>query len=189
MPMTSSPCNLRDGDYFDEHAADHAVRFIETYCSHVKGHTGRFILEPWQKDDIIRPLFGWKREDGRRKYRTCYVEIPRKNGKSSLTAAIALYLLTGLNERGAEIISAAGDAAQARIVFETATGMVLQSRTLPSMPADPIRHQAQRWILQKHQRRSQHEARLQLQWRHFRRAPRLHPRTLGRPNHKRRCPT
>ena len=128
--MTSSPCNLRDGDYFDEHAADHAVRFIETYCSHVKGHTGRFILEPWQKDDIIRPLFGWKRKDGRRKYRTCYVEIPRKNGKSSLTAAIALYLLTGLNERGAEIISAAGDAAQARIVFETATGMVLQSRTL-----------------------------------------------------------
>lgn len=128
--MTSSPCNLRDGDYFDEAAADHAVRFIETYCSHVKGHTGRFLLEPWQKDDIIRPLFGWKRADGRRKYRTCYVEIPRKNGKSSLTAAIALYLLTGLEERGPEIISAAGDAAQARIVFDTAIGMVRQSRTL-----------------------------------------------------------
>ena len=129
-PTDSLPCNHRPGDYFDAAAADHAVRFIESYCSHVKAHTGRFILEPWQKDDIIRPLFGWKRADGRRKYRTCYVEIPRKNGKSSLTAAIALYLLTATNERGAEIISAAADASQARIVFDTAIGMVRQSRTL-----------------------------------------------------------
>ena len=65
----------------------------------------------WQKSDIIGPLFGWKQADGRRKYRMCYVEIPRKNGKSSLTAAIALYLV-GLDEQGPEIISAAGDAAQ-----------------------------------------------------------------------------
>lgn len=128
--MVSLPCNVQPGDYYDEAAADHAVQFIENYCSHVKAHTGRFILEPWQKDDIIRPLFGWKREDGRRKFRTCYVEIPRKNGKSSLTAAIALYLLVATNERGAEIISAAADSAQARIVFDTATGMVRQSRSL-----------------------------------------------------------
>lgn len=126
----SLPCNHRAGDYFDERAAKHAVNFIESYCSHVKGHTGRFILEDWQKRDIIEPLFGWKRRDGRRKYRMCYVEIPRKNGKSSLTAAIALYMLCGLDEQGPEIISAAGDAAQARIVFETAMGMVKQSRTL-----------------------------------------------------------
>ena len=129
-PTVSLPCNHRPGDYFDAAAADHAVQFIESYCSHVKAHSGRFILEDWQKDDIIRPLFGWKREDGRRKFRTCYVEIPRKNGKSSLTAAIALYLLVATNERGAEIISAAADASQARIVFDTATGMVRQSRTL-----------------------------------------------------------
>lgn len=127
------PCNYRDGDWFDEEAADHAVNFIETFCSHVKGHSGLFLLEPWQKHDIIRPLFGWKREDGRRKYRTCYVEIPRKNGKSSLTAAIALYLLCGVEEVGPEIVSAAGDAAQARIVFETAIGMVRQSRTLSQL--------------------------------------------------------
>lgn len=106
------------------------MRFIETFCSHVKGHQGLFLLEDWQKDDIIRPLFGWKREDGMRKYRTCYIEVPRKNGKSSLTAAIALYLLLGTDEVGPEIVSAAGDAAQARIVFETAVGMVRQSRTL-----------------------------------------------------------
>ncbi len=129
-PTASSPCNIQPGDWYDAAAAEHAVNFIENYCSHVKAHTGRFTLEQWQKDDIIRPLFGWRREDGRRKYRTCYVEIPRKNGKSSLTAAIALYLLVATKEQGAEIISAAGDAAQARIVFETAVGMVHQSRTL-----------------------------------------------------------
>lgn len=133
MTGTSLPCNYREGDYYDAKAAAHAVRFIETFCSHVKGHHGLFVLEPWQKADIIQPLFGWKRADGRRKYRTCYVEIPRKNGKSSLTAAIALYLLVGLDEKGPEIISAAGDAAQARIVFETALGMVKQSRTLSTV--------------------------------------------------------
>ena len=126
----SLPCNYRDGDFYDEKSAEHAINFIENYCSHVKAASGRFILEDWQKDDIIRPLFGWKREDGLRKYRTCYIEIPRKNGKSSLTAAIALYMLTGLNERGAEIISAAGDSAQAAIVFDVASGMVQQSKTL-----------------------------------------------------------
>jgi len=129
-PGVSSPYNLKPGDYYDSAAAEHAVNFIESYCSHVKAHTGRFLLEPWQKNDIIRPLFGWKQADGRRKYRTCYVEIPRKNGKSSLTAAVALYLLTATDERGPEIISAAADASQARIVFDTATGMVKQSRTL-----------------------------------------------------------
>ena len=118
------------GYWFDEEAADRAVQFIETFCSHVKGHTGAFLLEPWQKDDIIRPLFGWKRADGRRKYRTCYVEIPRKNGKSNLSAAIALYLLIGTKEAGAEIISAAGDRNQARIVYDIAAQMVRQNRTL-----------------------------------------------------------
>ena len=126
----SLPCNFVEGDYYDDKAAQHAINFIENYCSHVKAHTGRFLLEDWQKNDIICPLFGWKRADGLRKYRTCYVEIPRKNGKSSLTAAIALYMLTGLGEKGAEIISAAGDTAQARIVFDVASGMVQQSRTL-----------------------------------------------------------
>ena len=129
-PPSSSLPNIRPDDYFDAAAADHAVHFIETYCTHVKGHDGRFILENWQKHDIIRPLFGWRRADGRRKFRTCYIEVPRKNGKSSLTAAVALYMLTATGERGAEIISAAGDANQARIVFETATGMVAQSRSL-----------------------------------------------------------
>lgn len=117
-------------DYFDERAANRAVDFIEKFCSHVKGHQGPFILDDWQKNDIIRPLFGWKRADGKRKYRTCYIEIPRKNGKSNLSAAIALYLLYGSGEKGGEIISAAGDRNQARIVFDIAAQMVRQNKAL-----------------------------------------------------------
>jgi phage terminase large subunit-like protein len=118
--------------YFDQAAADRAVNFIEKFCSHVKGELGGrpFILEAWQKDDIIRPLFGWKRPDGRRKYRTCYVEIPRKNGKSNLSAAIALYMLFSDGEPGAEVISAAGDRQQANIVFSVAQEMIYNSDEL-----------------------------------------------------------
>lgn len=112
--------------HYDAAAADRAVNFIERFCTHVKGELGGkpFLLEPWQKDDIIRPLFGWKRADGRRKYRTCYVEIPRKNGKSNLSAAIALYMLFSDGEPGAEVISAAGDRQQANIVFSVAQEMI-----------------------------------------------------------------
>ena len=83
-----------------------------------------FILMDWQKRDIIRPLFGWKREDGTRKYRIAYIEIPRKNGKSTLAAGIALYLLFADREFGAETYSAAADRDQAAIVFETAKSMI-----------------------------------------------------------------
>lgn len=133
MDSLSSPINLSEGDYFDEKAALRVINFIEKYCSHVKGKEGKIILEDWQKYDIIAPLFGWKRADGRRKYRTCYIEIPRKNAKSTLSAAIALYLLFGDDEKGAEIISAAGDRQQARIVYDIASGMVNQSRTLSKL--------------------------------------------------------
>lgn len=124
--MTVQP----DGSWYDAEAAERVITFIESFCTHVKGHQGAFLLEPWQKDDIIRPLFGWKRADGTRKYRTCYIEIPRKNGKSNLTAAIALYLLIAEQEAGAEIISAAGDRNQARIVFDIAAGMIQQNKAL-----------------------------------------------------------
>ena len=111
--------------YYDAEKGDKAVQWIEKYCTHVKGALGGepFILEDWQKDDIIRPLFGTIREDGMRRYRQAYIEVPRKNGKSNLCAAIALYMLFADGEPGAEIISAAGDRNQARIVFEIASAM------------------------------------------------------------------
>ena len=121
--------------YFDEEAADRAVNFIEQFCTHVKGELAgkAFILEQWQKDDIVRPLFGWKSKDtGYRKYRSCYVEIPRKNGKSNLAAALALLLLFADGEPGAEILSCAGDRGQANIVFHIAQEMIKNNKHLRS---------------------------------------------------------
>ena len=90
------------------------------------------MLADWQYRDIIEPLFGTLRADGLRQYRTSYIEIPRKNGKSTLCAGIALYLLMADGEKGAEIVSAAADREQASIVFDIASSMVQASPMLAS---------------------------------------------------------
>ena len=113
--------------YFDEKAAERACSFIEEFITHTKGELSQtpMVLEEWQKDDIIKPLFGWKHKETKlRKYRTCYVEIPRKNGKSTLAAAIAIYIFFADNERGAEVYSCAGDRSQASIIFDIAKSMI-----------------------------------------------------------------
>ena len=117
---------------FDDKKADRAVAFIEGFCTHVKGELGgkKFILEKWQKDEIIKPLFGWVDKNGLRKYRTCYIEIPRKNGKSNLSAAIALYMLFSDGEIGAEVVSCAASRQQANIVFSIAKQMCINNKEL-----------------------------------------------------------
>ena len=123
--------------HFDEAAADRAVRFFEICLIHTKGEwAGQPLkLSDWQAEKIIRPLFGWKRKDGTRRYRTAYIQIPRKAGKSTLSAGIALYLLFADKEPGAEIYSAAADRDQAAIVFDMAKNMVEAS--------DPLRRRSQ----------------------------------------------
>ena len=119
--------------YYDEKSAKRAVDFIETFCQHVKGDLAgqRFILEEWQKDDIIKPLFGWKsKATGLRKFRQCFVFIPRKNGKTNLMCGIALYMLFSDGEKGAEIVSAAADKEQARLSFSISKQMVIQEPQL-----------------------------------------------------------
>ena len=114
---------------YDVKSANFAVNWIEKFCSHAKGELGGkpFKLEKWQKDEIIKPLFGWKRKkDGLRKYNRCAVFVPRKNGKSTLGSAIALYMLCADGEKGAEIYSAASDRTQAGIIHEVAKTMVNQ---------------------------------------------------------------
>lgn len=115
----------KDQYFFDDKAADKACDFFG-HLSHIKGRmAGKpFALEPWQRDRIVRPLFGWKRKDGTRKYRTAYIEIPRKNGKSTLCAGIALYLLFCDGEKGAEVYSVAGTRDQALMVFDPAVAML-----------------------------------------------------------------
>lgn len=114
----------------DQEAAYRAVFFIEN-LKHTKGvWAGKnFILMPWQRS-IIEKLFGTLRPDGSRQYRTCYIELPRKNGKSTLAAGIALYLLTADGEVGAQVYSAANDQGQASLVFNDAAAMARQSSAL-----------------------------------------------------------
>ncbi|MBX3536446.1 MAG: terminase large subunit [Chelatococcus sp.] len=123
----------KDGDYwFDERAADAAVAFFADHICLTEGEwAGRpFILEPWQENDIVRPLFGWKRPDGLRRYRRCYVWVPRKNGKTELAAGIALLVLLGDAEPGGQVYAIASEKEQARLVFDKATAMVGKSPSL-----------------------------------------------------------
>ena len=115
---------------FDHEKAERAVTFINN-LKHTKGewHGVPFDLLPWQ-DKIIRDIFGTVKEDGYRQYNTAYVEVPKKNGKSELAAAIALYLTCGDNEWGAEVYGCAADRQQASIVFDVAVDMVNQSPAL-----------------------------------------------------------
>lgn len=110
--------------------ADKAVRFFHEYLSHTKGRFAGhpFKLQPWQ-EDIVRPLFGEQAFDPQakrwaRRYRTCYVEVPRKNGKTQLGAGIACKLLFADGEPGAEIYFVAEDLDQANICFSAMRGMV-----------------------------------------------------------------
>ncbi len=115
--------------YYDEAAADRAVRFFQK-LRHFDGEwNGKpFILSDWQEFDIVRPLFGWKRKsNGFRRYRYAYIEIARKNGKSPLAAGIALYLQIADREPGAQVYCAATKESQARIVWEYAKKMILAS--------------------------------------------------------------
>ena len=119
--------------YYDKEAADKAVRFIEKFLTHTKGElAGKpFILEKWQKKEIIQPIFGMKHTStGLRRYRTAFIFLPRKNGKSTLAAAIILTLMFIDDEQGAEYYSAANDREQAGIVFECCKKMASNSPEL-----------------------------------------------------------
>ena len=117
---------------FDEKKAQRVLRFIEC-LKHTKGefHGKPFKLLPWQ-ERIIRDVFGTMRDDypDQRQYTTAYIEIPKKNGKSELGAAIALNMLCNDDEWKAEVYSCASDRQQAAIVFDVAVDMVKQSPAL-----------------------------------------------------------
>lgn len=95
--------------HYDEKRANHAVLFIEQ-LKHTKGVWSgkRFQLLGWQ-EEIIRNIFGVIKPNGYRQFNTAFVEIGKKNGKSELAAAIALYMLCADGEEGAEVYGCATD--------------------------------------------------------------------------------
>lgn len=122
----------QDGYIFDESRANKPIRFIEQFCKHSKGEwAGKPVkLELFQKA-YIAALFGFIHKDtGLRKYKETLFMVARKNGKSTMLAGIALYMLIADNEPGSEVYSTATKKDQARIIFDETLNMVQQSPEL-----------------------------------------------------------
>ena len=128
------------GFHFSRAEADDALAFFRL-CRHAKGEwAGReFKLEPWQ-EFIVWEVFGWLRADGSRRFRHVYEEIARKNGKTSVLAALGLYLMLGDAEPGAEVYCAATKLDQAKLLHADAVSMVKSSPLLSKRLT--IRHQS-----------------------------------------------
>jgi phage terminase large subunit-like protein len=132
LELTEAPGGHPDGLWLDLATVDRAIRFFGCLC-HSKGEWAgqQFQLEPWQAF-IVGSLLGWKRADGSRRFRTAYVEVPRKNGKSTLLAGLGLYGLVMDREAGAEVYCAATMRDQAKIVWSEAARMRDKSPALSS---------------------------------------------------------
>lgn len=112
--------------------ANHAIEFVENYCRHSKGKMGGkpFILELWQKA-LVAAAFGIiHKVTGLRKYREVLLMVARKNGKSTLSAAIGLYMQLADGEAGAEVYAVATKKDQAKIIWLEAKRMVKKSSVL-----------------------------------------------------------
>jgi phage terminase large subunit-like protein len=119
--------------YFNHSVAEAAVEFFPRYLRHSKGEFAgqAFRLSDWQAKEVIAPFFGTlDRETGLRRYRTCWLELPRKNGKSTLCAGVSILALLADGEYGAEVYTAGTDKNQARIVFNESYNMIRSSPEL-----------------------------------------------------------
>lgn len=116
------------GYHMDAGAAARVCKFAEL-MPHVKGRGGLIKLEPWQVFVYVN-LYGWRDEEGLRRFRTAYLEVARKNGKSTMIAPLGLYALAMDGEQGAEVYSAATKRDQAAIVWGAAKQMAQRTPAL-----------------------------------------------------------
>lgn len=133
LPVPPMPKGAEQyGAYWDEAAARKATAAFPHFMRHTEGEwAGRpFYLADWQRDRLVRPVFGWKRADGTRLIRIVWLEVPRKNGKTELLAGVSLIAFVGDAEKGGQAYSMAVDKNQARIVFDKAGVMVNSSPEL-----------------------------------------------------------
>jgi phage terminase large subunit-like protein len=121
------------GLWFDRDAANKVIAFYALLKHSIGEWAGRpVILEPWQQF-VIACIFGWKRADGMRRFKTAILEVSRKNGKSLMAAGVGLYMMVADGEGGPEVYSAATKRDQAKICFDEATRMVKSSPALSKM--------------------------------------------------------
>ena len=120
-----------DGYWFDERAAGHVCKFFERFLKHTRGDmAGRpFKLIPWQRDDFLRPLFGWMRPCGQRRFAVGDVFIAKKTGKSTTVAGITNYMMMTGGAR-TECYGAAYTREQAGIIYREAAAMCKSSPEL-----------------------------------------------------------
>ncbi|MBQ0112672.1 MAG: terminase large subunit [Bacteroidales bacterium] len=121
--------------YFSERHGNHAIEFIESFCKHYQGEkAGELVkLELFQKA-FIQTLFGFlEKKTNLRRFREYFFEVPRKHGKSFLSASIAVYMLVADGEEGAEIYSAATKLDQAKIIYNASKNIVDQSAELRTL--------------------------------------------------------
>jgi phage terminase large subunit-like protein len=121
---------IEQGCYFDPKEAARPGAFIERFCRQSQGRWANkpLVLLEWQTD-FLRRLFGWRREDGRRRFERAYLEVAKKNGKSTMLSAIVLYLLLA-DDAGPKIFINACDRDQAKIIFDESIAMIAASPEL-----------------------------------------------------------
>jgi len=127
---------VRDGYYFDEAEAERVCEFFPRYLRHSLGNkwAGKpFELIDWQRYDVLYPVFGWRGAGGMRRFKDAYVEIAKKNGKSTLGAGVGLYGLVGDGEKGAHVYSTATKKEQAALIHDEAVRMVQSSPELKAI--------------------------------------------------------
>jgi phage terminase large subunit-like protein len=120
---------------WNEEAARAPVDFIQALCRHPNEHGGeptRIELIDWQKDQVLRPLFGWRRPDGRLRYRRAGIFVPKKNRKSSLMSQLAQYIIT-CHAPAQDCFLAANDRLQARTMYRMIRQSVEASPKLSKM--------------------------------------------------------
>jgi len=117
---------VKNGCRFNEPLAEHICNFFADWLRFSKGEwRGKpFVLNDFQRFKWTYPLFGWVRKDGTRRFRRSYIEVPKKNYKSTWASGVGLYMLVGDLEGGSEVYSTGADRDQARIVHNEAINMV-----------------------------------------------------------------
>ena len=118
------------GLYFDRESATHRLQFY-AFCRHFEGEWAGQVIEPSPWQQFVKwNIYGWKKQDGTRRFRTVYEECARKNGKSTDLATDGLYLAFFDDEPGAQCFTAATKKDQAIIIHRASTRMVKASPAL-----------------------------------------------------------